>query len=84
MSPEIKGYFKSTVMLDDIPAFNVNDKEISEIQKGKEISISNLEHSFSNEVKTENLVYAQKNKEVVALGYIENNFFKPKKVLYKE
>ncbi|MBG77363.1 MAG: tRNA pseudouridine synthase B [Alphaproteobacteria bacterium MarineAlpha5_Bin12] len=84
LSPEIKGYFKSTVMLDDIPAFNVNDREISEIQKGKEISISNLEHSFSNEVKTENLVYAQKNKEVVALGYIENNFFKPKKVLYKE
>ena len=86
LSPEIKGYFKSTVMLDDIPAFNVNDKEISEIQKGKEISISNLEHSFSNEIKTKTktLVYAQKNKEVVALGYIENNFFKPKKVLYKE
>ena len=77
LSSSINGYFHSTVVLDDIPALTVDDSEISEIRMGKKIEISFLEQ---NKLKFRKDIYAKKNNEIIAFGYIENNFFKPKKV----
>ena len=51
---------------------NINDSEILEIRMGKKIEVSFLEQ---NKLKFRKDIYAKKNNEIIAFGYIENNFF---------
>ena len=80
----IKGFYHSSVVLDDIPALTVNNAEMADIRMGKKINTSLFYENSFKEFKTKKIVYAKNKEELVALGYIENNFFKPKKVFVKE
>ena len=80
LSSEINGYFHSIDVLDDIPALRVNDEQILNIRMGKKIEISFLELKILKKIESKKLIYASKGNQVIALGIVENNFFKPKKV----
>ena len=84
LSDGIKGFYHSAVVLDDIPALTVNNVEKTNIRMGKKINISFLYENSFKEFQSKEIVYAKNNNELIALGYIENNFFKPKKVFKEE
>jgi len=78
----IRGFHKSISMLDDIPAFEIeNEGMFKDISHGKIVKVG-----FQNLAKTmgrsDNKIYlATKNNTVVSLGEIYGIFFKPRKVL---
>jgi len=78
----IRGFHKSISMLDDIPAFEIeNEGMFKDISHGKIVKVD-----FQNLAKTlgcsDNKLYlATKNNTVVSLGEIYGIFFKPQKVL---
>ena len=84
LSRGIKGFYHSSVVLDDIPALTVNNSEKTDIRMGKKIYISFLNENFFKKLNQEEIVYAKNNEEIIALGYLKNGFFKPKKVFNKE
>ncbi|MBI28562.1 MAG: tRNA pseudouridine synthase B [Alphaproteobacteria bacterium MarineAlpha5_Bin11] len=81
LSSHIKGYYPSAVVLDDIPALTVKNGEDSDIRMGKKINVSFLSDLTLKKFNSKKYVYAKNKYEVVALGFIKNNFFVPKKVL---
>ena len=80
LSQGIKGFYHSSVVLDDIPALTVNNSEITDIRMGKKIYISFLNENFFKKFNQREIVYAKNNEELIALGYLQNGFFKPTKV----
>jgi tRNA U55 pseudouridine synthase TruB len=81
MAYGIRGFYSSISVLDDIPAFEVNNMEMLEnISHGKKIIVNNFFR--------ESLILSNKKKcfvtnkgKVISLGEIDGVFFKPKKVL---
>tara|TARA_Y100000590_G_scaffold94404_1_gene106965 strand:- start:2018 stop:2935 length:918 start_codon:yes stop_codon:yes gene_type:complete len=84
LSNEIKGFYPSSVVLDDIPALEVDNEEKNKIRMGKKIDISFLSKNSIEEFQTKKIIFAKNNNELIALGYIERNFFRPNKVFNKE
>tara|TARA_Y100000590_G_scaffold468979_1_gene654226 strand:- start:5625 stop:6530 length:906 start_codon:yes stop_codon:yes gene_type:complete len=80
LSSAIKGFYHISKVLDDIPALEVNNAEVLSIKMGKKVDISFLSKSFYKKLNLEEFVYIKNNDELVALGHVQNNFFKPKKV----
>ena len=80
LSSAIKGFYHISKVLDDIPALEVNNAEVLSIKMGKKVDISFLSKSFYKKLNLEEFVYLKNNDELVALGHVQNNFFKPKKV----
>ena len=72
------------MVLDDIPALEVDNEEKNEIRMGKKIDISFLSKDSIEEFQTKKIIFAKNNNELIALGYIERNFFRPNKVFNKE
>ena len=81
MASGIKGFLSSLSMLDDIPAFEVNNNEMLEnISQGKKIRVDNFLTKPIVLCNRKNY-FATNNGKVISLGEIEGLFFKPKKVL---
>ena len=80
LSSAIKGFYHISKVLDDIPALEVNNAEVLSIKMGKKVDISFLSKNFYKKLNLEEFVYIKNNDELVALGHVQNNFFKPKKV----
>ena len=80
LSSAIKGFYHISKVLDDIPALEVNDAEVLSIRMGKKVDISFLSKNFYEKLNLEKFVCIKNNNELVALGHVQNNFFKPKKV----
>ena len=80
LSSAIKGFYHISKVLDDIPALEVNNAEVLSIKMGKKVDISFLSKNFYRKLNLEEFVYIKNNDELVALGHVQNNFFKPKKV----
>ena len=80
LSSAIKGFYHISKVLDDIPALEVNNAEVLSIKMGKKVDISFLSKNFYKKLNLEEFVYLKNNDELVALGHVQNNFFKPKKV----
>ena len=51
LSEGIKGFYHSSVVLDDIPALTVNNEAISDIRMGKKINVSYLSDNTLKELK---------------------------------
>ena len=47
---------------------------------GKKIYISFLNENFFKKLNQREIVYAKNDEELIALGYLQNGFFKPTKV----
>ena len=77
----IRGFHPSISMLDDILAFEVDDKKIlDDISYGRVVKISKQDMPKPL-MLNDNKVYLLKNKEtVVSLGKFDGDFFKPQKV----
>ena len=84
LSEGIKGFYHSSVVLDDIPALTVNNEAICDIRMGKKINVSYLSDNTLKEFHFKKFVRVNNNNELIALGNIQNNFFIPKKVFNKE
>ena len=81
MAYGIKGFHSSISVLDDIPAFEVNNNEMLEnISQGKKIRVDNFLTKPIVLCNSKNY-FATNNGKVISLGEIEGLFFKPKKVL---
>ena len=80
LSKGIKGFYHSSVVLDDIPALTVNNSEKTDIRMGKKIYISFLNENFFKKLYQKEIICAKNNEELIALGYLQNGFFKPTKV----
>ena len=80
LSEGIKGFYHSSVVLDDIPALTVNNSEKTDIRMGKKIYISFINENFLKKLNQREIVCAKNDGELIALGYLHDGFFKPKKV----
>ena len=81
MAYGIKGFFSSVSVLDDIPAFEINNNEMLEnISQGKKIKVDSFLTKPIVLCNRKNY-FATNNGKVISLGEIEGLFFKPKKVL---
>ena len=80
LSEGIKGFYHSSVVLDDIPALTVNNSEKTDIRMGKKIYISFINENFLKKLNQSEVVCAKNNEELIALGYLHDGFFKPTKV----
>ena len=81
MAYGIRGFHSSISVLDDIPAFEIDDNEMLEdISHGKKIRIDIfltqplIQSNYKN-------YFATKKGKVISLGEIDGSFFKPRKVL---
>ena len=81
MAYGIKGFHSSISVLDDIPAFEINNDDMLEnISQGKKIKVD----SFLTRpivLSNQQNYFATKNGKIISLGTIDGLFFKPKKVL---
>tara|TARA_B100001123_G_C15220685_1_gene991130 strand:+ start:400 stop:1317 length:918 start_codon:yes stop_codon:yes gene_type:complete len=84
LSKEFNFFYKSAEVLDDIPALTVKNDEVLEIKMGRKINISFLSEKTFNNFHSKKFIFAKKNSDLIALGYIQGNFFRPKKVFIKE
>ena len=84
LSSGIKGFYHSSVVLDNIPALTVNNEAICDIRMGKKINVSYLSDNTLKEFHFKKFVRVNNNNGLIALGNIQNNFFIPKKVFNKE
>ena len=81
MAYGIKGFHSSISVLDDIPAFEINNNEMLEnISQGKKIKVDSFLTKPIVLCNRKNY-FATNNGKVISLGEIEGLFFKPKKVL---
>ena len=80
LSSHIKGFYHSLEVLDDIPALALSDKDITNVRMGKKIDISFLSKSTLEELNRKKIVYIKNCLELIAIGCIQNDFFKPTKV----
>ena len=81
MAYGIKGFHSSISVLDDIPAFEINNNEMLEnISQGKKIKVDSFLTKPIVLCNRKNY-FATNNCKVISLGEIEGLFFKPKKVL---
>ena len=67
-------------MLDDIPALTLNDKEVLSVRMGRKIQVSFLDNQIFKKLRSKEIVCAKQNNEVIAIGHIQDNFFKPVRV----
>ena len=83
MTSAIKGFHSSISMLDDILAFEIdNNDDIENLSLGKSINIDeNKLRNFSSEVFDKKQVFISNNGDIVSIGKLIGNLFKPKKVL---
>ena len=80
---EINYLLPSISMLDDILAFEIEkDKDLIDISLGKSIILNeNIVKKFSFKILDKNNVFLSKNGDVVSIGKLVGNLFKPNKVL---
>ena len=71
-------------MLADIPALTVDESDVLNIRMGRKIDISFLSEQSLKKLHSKEIIFVQQHKELIALGNIQGNFFKPKKVFKKE
>lgn len=80
MAYGIKGFHSSMSVLNDIPAFEVNNNEMLNISHGRKIRVNNfLTKSFIPSNK-KNYFVTNKGK-IISWGKVDGIFFQPKKVL---
>ena len=80
LSDRIKGFCRSSVVLGDIPALTVNNHEAINIRMGKKIDVSIKDDKLLKSLHSKEIISVNNNKELIAIGYIQNSFFKPRKV----
>ncbi len=81
MAVGIRGIHSSISMLDDIPAFEIDNNEMLEkISNGEKIRIDILLNKSLIQNDKKNFFATNKGK-VISLGVVEGSFFKPRKVL---
>tara|TARA_Y100000590_G_scaffold470027_1_gene661469 strand:- start:1476 stop:2378 length:903 start_codon:yes stop_codon:yes gene_type:complete len=81
MADGIKGFHSSISVLDDIPAFEIESKEmLNNISNGNQVR-PNIFISNSLFQSNKNIYFAIKNGKIISLGKKDGNFFKPKKIL---
>ena len=80
MANGIRGFHSSISMLDDIPAFEIdNNGMLEDISCGKKVKVDiSLTQAL---IKNSNNYFATNKGKVISLGEMEGSFFKPKKVL---
>ena len=81
MADGIKGFHSSISVLDDIPAFEIENKEMLEnISHGEKIKIDIFltKSLIQNDKKS---YFATSKGKIISLGEIDGNFFQPRKVL---
>jgi len=81
MAHGIKGFHSSISVLDDIPAFEIENKEmLDDISHGNKVRINN--HSVNSLIQnSKNIYFAINNGKIISLGKRDGDFFKPTKVL---
>ena len=82
MAHGIKGFHSSISVLDDIPAFEIENKEmLDDISHGNKVRIDNNSDVNSLIQGSKNIYFAINNGKIISLGKRDGNFFKPTKVL---
>ena len=81
MAYGIRGFHSSVSVLDDIPAFEIDNNEMLEsISHGNKVKIDILLARSLVQSNNKNY-FATKNGKVISVGEIDGSFFKPRKVL---
>ena len=77
----IRGFYSSTSMLDDILAYEIDDKKkLEDISYGRIIKFNEKELSKTLKLNENKLCLLTNKDNIISLGKFEDNYFKPKKV----
>tara|TARA_Y100000590_G_scaffold418761_1_gene519875 strand:- start:5378 stop:6280 length:903 start_codon:yes stop_codon:yes gene_type:complete len=81
MAIGIKGFHSSLSVLDDIPAFEIDDRKmLKDISYGKKVKVDLLFKTTLTKKNHQEYLATFKG-QVISLGALEGNFFQPRKVL---